>query len=81
LSENAWFTTLDLKSGYWQIKICPKDKEKTAFSIGIELWQFTIMPFGLSNTAATFERMERILYRLVTKICLIYLDDSPDHNF
>jgi len=35
LSGNIWFSTLDLKSGYWQIKIDPKDKEKTAFSIGI----------------------------------------------
>jgi len=29
LSGNAWFTTLDLKSGYWQVKIYPEDKEKT----------------------------------------------------
>ncbi|XP_018367480.1 PREDICTED: uncharacterized protein LOC108763995 [Trachymyrmex cornetzi] len=35
---NVWFTTLDLKSGYWQIKIRPQDKEKTAFSVGNGLW-------------------------------------------
>jgi len=34
LSGNSWFTTLDLKSGYWQIKLRSQDKEKTAFSIG-----------------------------------------------
>jgi len=76
LSGNAWFTTLDLKSGYWQIKIRPEDKEKTAFSVGNGLWQFTVMPFGLCNAPATFERlMERILQGLITKICLVYLDD------
>jgi len=76
LSGNAWFTTLDLKSGYWQIKIRSEDKEKTAFSVGNGLWQFTVMPFGLCNAPATFERlMERILQGLITKICLVYLDD------
>lgn len=41
LSGNSWFSTLDLKSGYWQIKIRSEDREKTAFSIGNGLWQFT----------------------------------------
>jgi len=77
LSGNVWFITLDLKNDYWQIKICPEDKEKTAFSVGNGLWQFTVMPFGLCNAPTTFERlMERILQGLVTKICLVYLDDN-----
>lgn len=46
LSGNSWFSTLDLKSGYWQIKIHSGDKKKTAFSIGRGLWQFIVMPFG-----------------------------------
>jgi len=47
-----------------------------AFSVRNGLWQFTIMSFGLCNAPATFERlMERILQGLVTKICLVYLDD------
>ena len=76
LAGNSWFSTLDLKSGYWQIKIRPEDKEKTAFSIGKGLWQFTIMPFGLCNAPATFERlMEKVLRNLLSKICLVYLDD------
>jgi len=61
LSGNSWFSTLNLKSGYWQIKICAKDKKKTPFSVSNDLWQFKVMPF-LCNVHATFERvMEQIL--------------------
>lgn len=76
LSGNVWFSTIDLKSGYWQVKLRDEDKEKTAFSIGSGLWQFRVMLFGLSNAPATFERlMENVLSGLLSKICLVYLDD------
>jgi hypothetical protein len=76
LSGNSWFSTLDLKSGYWQVKLRSQDREKTAFSIGNGLWQFTVMPFGLCNAPATFERlMEKVLHQIINKICLVYLDD------
>ena len=70
------FLTLDLKSGYWQVELDERDKEKTAFSIGSGLWQFTVIPFGLSNAPATFERlMEQVLAGLSLNTALIYLDD------
>lgn len=76
LAGNVWFTTLDLKSGYWQVKISSEDKEKTAFSCGNGLWQFNVMPFRLCNAPATFERlMERTLQKLISKVCFVYLDD------
>jgi len=76
ISCQRTLSSLDLKNGYWQIKIRPEDKEKTAFSVGNGLWQFTVMPFGLCNAQATFERlMEQIFQGLVTKIGLVYLDD------
>ena len=76
LAGCKWFSTLDLPSGYWQVQMDPKDTEKTAFSTGTGLWQFKVMPFGLCNAPATFERlMERVLQGLPTQVCLIYLDD------
>ncbi|KAL6421191.1 hypothetical protein ACFW04_013744 [Cataglyphis niger] len=52
------------------------DKQKTAFSIGNGLWQFTIMPFGLCNAPTIFERlMKKVLKELLINICLVNLDD------
>ena len=49
-----WFSSLDLKSGYWHVGMhC--DKEKTAFTAGRGLWQFCVTSFGLCNAPATFE--------------------------
>ncbi|GBN34188.1 Retrovirus-related Pol polyprotein from transposon 297, partial [Araneus ventricosus] len=76
LNGSQWFSTLDLKSAYWQVEIQPEDKEKTAFTTGQGLWQFKVMPFGLCNAPATFERlMETVLRGLTTEACLVYLDD------
>ncbi|GBL67472.1 Retrovirus-related Pol polyprotein from transposon 297 [Araneus ventricosus] len=76
LNGSQWFSTLDLKSGYWQVEIQPEDKEKTAFTTGQRLWQFKVMPFGLRNAPATFERlMETVLRGLTSEACLVYLDD------
>jgi hypothetical protein len=49
-------TPQDLKVDYWKVVLHPSDKEKTAFSTNQELLQFTVMPFGLWNTLATFEQ-------------------------
>jgi len=72
LSGNNWFSTLNLKSGYWQIKTRSEDKEKTAFSIDNGLYQFKVMPFDLC-APATFEQWSRF-WKVTFKICLVYLD-------
>lgn len=81
LAGSSWFSTLDLKSGYWQVAMDPKDREKTAFSAGDSLWEFTVMPFGLCNSPATFSRlMEQVLQGVSSKSCLKYLDDVIVHG-
>ena len=76
LQGSQYFSTLDLYSGYWQVKMDSKDIDKTAFVTRQGLFRFTVMPFGLCNAPATFERlMELVLSGLNWKICLIYLDD------
>ena len=76
LSGSTWFSTLDLKSGYHQIILSESDRPKTAFSCGNGLWQWRVMPFGLSNAPATFERlMETVLSGLHWQSALVYLDD------
>lgn len=49
----TWFSTLDFKSRYWQVGIQPK--ENTAITTNCDLYQFTVIPFGLYNAPATFE--------------------------
>ncbi|UYV72084.1 hypothetical protein LAZ67_9001766 [Cordylochernes scorpioides] len=70
------YSTMDLKSGYWQISVDESDREKTAFITPDGLFEFKVMPFGLCNAPATFERMmDGLLKGLRWTICLCYLDD------
>jgi len=76
LSGTQYFSTLDLKSGYWQIELYPSAREKTAFVTHNGLYEFLVMPFGLTNSGASFQRiMRHILRSLEYRYALIYVDD------
>ena len=75
LAGKRWFSTLDLASRYWQVSLSPEARCKTAFATHSGLFQFRVMPFGLCNAPATFERlMDRVLQGLRWSRCLVYLD-------
>ena len=76
LAGARYFSTLDLISGYWQVEVRPEDREKTAFCTHEGLFEFKVMPFGLCNAPATFQRlMDRVLAGIQQSSCLVYLDD------
>ena len=77
-----WFSTLDLKSGYWQVELEEETMPLTAFTLGPPgFWECECMPFGLTNAPATFQRlMESCLGELHLNWCIIYLDDIVVFN-
>ena len=76
LAGSQLFSTLDLISGYWQVEVDSKDREKTAFCTPLGFFEFRVMPFGLCNAPATFQRlMDLVLAGLQWTSCLVYLDD------
>ena len=76
-NKPAFFSTLDLASGYFQMAIDEQSRDLTAFTVaGREIFQWNRLPMGLKNSAASFQRlMESVLRGLNWKTCLIYLDD------
>lgn len=76
LAGSCIIFTLDLLSGYWQVEMHPADKEKTAMCTPDGLFEFNVMPFGLCNAPATFQRpMDCIMAGLQWQSCLVCLDD------
>ena len=77
LEGSSWFSSLDLKAGYWQVEMDEESKALTAFTVGpLGFYECERMPFGLTNAPATFQRlMESCLGELHLSTCLIYLDD------
>ena len=70
------FTTLDLMKGYHQIRMHSESKEKTAFACHVGHFQYRRMPFGLTNTPATFQRlMSQLFSGKAWEFVFVYLDD------
>lgn len=76
LQGASCFSTLDMATGYWQIPMAQEDKKKTAFTTHVGLYEFNVMPFGLCNAPAAFQRlMDAVLGGVMWTMALVYLDD------
>ena len=72
-----YFSTMDLKSGFWQVKVSEDSCQYTAFTVGsMGVHKFLHMPYGLCNTPATFQHlMQNCLGELHLSFAMVYLDD------
>ena len=76
MGGSRYFSTLDLVAAYNQIEVEKGDQHKTAFTTPFGLFEYSRMPFGLSTSPATFQRlMGRVFHQDVYNILLVYLDD------
>ena len=76
VSNSKFFSTLDMKSGYYEIPVDNESKEKTAFIANNCLYHFNFLPFGMCNGPSHFSRTILALLRpLIGSCVLVYLDD------
>ena len=76
LGGAKYFSTLDLRQGYWRVENDPETADKTTFITRKEAYKFKILPFGLSNAPAIFQRlMNLVMVGLTWEACLVFLDD------
>ena len=76
LGDAKYFSTLDLRQGYWQVENDPETADKTTFITRRGAFKFKVLPFGLSNAPAVFQRlMNMVMQGLTWEACLVFLDD------
>ena len=76
LGNAVWYTSLDMRQGFFQVEVEASSRKYTAFVCTSGLYQFTRLPFGLCNNPSTYSRlMAYALAGLTAKICFNYIDD------
>ena len=76
LSKGEYFTKLDLRLGYWQVRVAKGDEAKTTCVTLYGSFKFLVMPFGLTNAPETFcNLMNDVLFEFLDSFVVVYLDD------
>ena len=81
LGDAQWFSSLDLQSVFWQIKMHEPDIKKTVIITKRGLYEWTVMPFGLKNATATFHRINnQVLEEDLNGMYKVFVDDVNIHS-
>ncbi|MCO5597114.1 hypothetical protein L7F22_051189 [Adiantum nelumboides] len=80
LQGSTYYSRIDLKSDYHQIRIVPEDIHKTAFRTQFGLYEYVVMPFGLTNAPATFNRLMEKIFRKHSAYTRVFFDDIIVHS-
>lgn len=76
LGGSRFFSTLDLRSGFWQTEVAEQDRDKTTFITRSGAWRFCVLPFGLKNAPSQFQRlMDMVMAGILWEACIVYMDD------
>ncbi|KAL0421315.1 UNVERIFIED_CONTAM: Transposon Tf2-11 polyprotein [Sesamum latifolium] len=77
LTKARYYTKIDLRLGYWQVRVARGDEPKTTCVTRYGFFKFLVMPFGLTNAPATFcNLMNDVLYEFLDRFIIVYLDNS-----
>jgi len=75
LGKAKYFSTLDAEKGYWQVPMAESSKKYTAFRTKKGLYEYNVLPFGLKNSPATYQRIMNEVLQGLQEFCLVYQDD------